>query len=333
MRIAFITPSFFGYEEAIAQAFRDRGIEVDRFDERPSNSPISRAVLRVIPRLSARRLRKHFDSMLQQMRGRRYDALLVIKGENLPPAVLRAFSEQNPEAVRIFYTFDSLANSGRCVDLFPYTDVRYSFDRGDVAARDDLQYKSLFFAREFAEARGRARVFDASFVGTLHSDRYNFYHGVVSKLSPERCFAFFYSQARWFFAAQRVFDKRMRKIAPSEVSFDKMSRARVAEVFGASRAVVDYQRPGQDGLTMRTFEALGSGAALITANQSILEEDFYDPSRILVVPRDAESIDGEAVREWVAALDDEWSVEGFDRYGIDAWVEDFVHDVNAGRKR
>lgn len=333
MRIAFITPSFFGYEEAIAQAFRDRGIEVDRFDERPSNSAISRAVLRVMPRLSVRRLRAHFDSMLQQMRGRSYDALLVIKGENLPPSVLREFSERNPEAVRIFYTFDSLANSGRCVDLFPHTDVRYSFDRGDVAARDDLKYKSLFFAREFAEARGRVREFDASFVGTLHSDRYNFYHGVVSKLSPDRCFAFFYSQARWFFAVQRVFDRRMRKIVPSEVSFDKMSRSRVAEVFGASRAVIDYQRPGQDGLTMRTFEALGSGAALITANQSILEEDFYDPSRILVVPRDADSIDGEAVKNWVAALDDEWSVEGFDQYGIDSWVEDFLQDVDAGRKR
>lgn len=333
MRIAFVTPSFFGYEEAIAQAFRDRGIEVDRFDERPSNSAIARAVLRVVPKLSGRRLRAHFDRMLKKMSGHRYDALLIIKGENLPPSVLRAFSEQNPDAVRIFYTFDSLANSGRCIDLFPDIDVRYSFDRRDVLARDDLKYKSLFFAREFAEVRGRTREFDASFVGTLHSDRYNFYHAVVSKLSPDRCFAFFYSQARWFFSLQRVFDGRMRKIAAGEVSFEKMSRTRVAEIFGASRAVVDYQRPGQDGLTMRTFEALGSGAALITANQAILDEEFYDPSRILVVPRDAASIDGEAVKKWVAALDDEWSVEGFDQYGIDSWVDDFLQDVDAGRKR
>lgn len=327
MRLAFITPSFFGYEESIAQAFRDRGVQVDQFDERPSNSAVSRAVLRVAPQLAARRVRAHFDGILRQMSEHRYDALLIIKGENLPPYVLRAFSERNPHAVRMFYTFDSLANSGRCVDLFPDLDVRYSFDRGDVAARDDLRYKSLFFAREFAEVRGRERAFDASFVGTLHSDRYSFYHGVVERLSPERCFAFFYSPARWFFALQRVFDRRMRRIAAREVSFDKMPRSRVAEVFGSSRAVVDYQRPGQDGLTMRTFEALGSGAALITANRAILDESFYDPARILVVPRDADSIDGDAVREWVAALDDEWPAEGFDQYGIDAWVDEFLQDV------
>lgn len=333
MRIAFITPSFFGYEEAISQAFRDRGIDVDRFDERPSNTAISRAILRILPQVAAGRLQRHFDGILGQLRRHRYDALLVVKGENVPPRVLKEFAESNPEAVRIFYTFDSLANSGKCLELFPYLDRRYSFDRTDVEERDDLRYKSLFFAREFAEARDRARDYDVSFVGTLHSDRYNFYHAVARGLPPDRRFAFFYSQARWYFALQRVIDKRMRRIASEEISFEKMPRAAVAEVFGSSRAVIDFQRPGQTGLTMRTFEALGSGAALITSNEAIIWEDFYDPSRILVVPRDPGAIDADAVADWVTALADEQPVDGVDRYSIDVWVEDFLRDIEAGKNR
>ena len=49
-----------------------------------------------------------------------------------------------------------------------------------------------------------------------------------------------------------------------------------------SRIIIDVQMAKQNGLTIRTFEALGFNKKLVTTNKNILEYDFYDPQNIYV---------------------------------------------------
>lgn len=49
-----------------------------------------------------------------------------------------------------------------------------------------------------------------------------------------------------------------------------------------SRAILDYVRPGQTGMTLRPYEALHFGKKLITNNPWVKKERFYRPENIFV---------------------------------------------------
>jgi hypothetical protein len=57
----------------------------------------------------------------------------------------------------------------------------------------------------------------------------------------------------------------------------------IVNLFSRSKVVIDLPNPLNEGLTMRSFEVLGSGLKLITTNNNILNEPFYNPEYICVV--------------------------------------------------
>ena len=287
MRVLIITPSFFGYEKAIAEAFRAANVEVDLLDERPSNSALGRGLLRVAPMLMARQLRRHYERAMDLVRSRSYDGLLVIKGEVLPKWFLAAFCDAQPDCRRVFYTFDAISNSSHCVGLFDQFHKLYSFDPVDAQTFSLLEYKPLFYADEYVYSAD-PRDIDLAFIGTLHGPRYAFTQAVSSGASPSsRVVMHYYVQAMWFYWASRLLDRGVRRVPRAAVTAHKLSRSAVADITRRSRAVIDVQRTGQAGLTMRTFEVLASGSALITGNRHLAEEPFYDPRVMLIVPSSA----------------------------------------------
>jgi hypothetical protein len=97
----------------------------------------------------------------------------------------------------------------------------------------------------------------------------------------------------------------------------------VAEVFARSKCVIDIQRTGQSGLTMRTFEALASGAVLVTTNEAIRNEPFYDPVRVVILP-EGDPIKARAliVRALHAYTDDPgWVSRSLAPYSLSTWVQ------------
>ena len=59
----------------------------------------------------------------------------------------------------------------------------------------------------------------------------------------------------------------------------------ILDKYKYTKAVLDIESSGQNGLTMRTFEVLGAGLKLITTNKKILDEDIYDKSNVLLIDR------------------------------------------------
>lgn len=324
LRILLVSPSFFGYERSVAQAIRETGHEVDLFDERPSNRAWQRALVRVAPKLMQRQIDAHYRALAEAIDGTSYDALLVIKGEVVPRAFVEAFAAANPSAVRAYYTFDSLRNSPqglRIVDLF---DLRYTFDRRDARADPSFAYKPLFYAAEYRPS-ARPRELDVSFIGTLHGDRWEFVQAVAAGVPERRRRLFFFIPAAWYYWVRRLTSNRVRGVPRHAVQTTPLSRADVVDLMQNSRVVIDMQRHGQHGLTMRTFEALATGAALITSNGEIVAEPFYDPSRILVVPREPSEIDADAVARFVRTQPDVGTAPpSFHEYSLANWVEEFV---------
>lgn len=324
MRILLLSPSFFGYERSVAQAFRVAGHEVDLFDERPSNSALRRALVRVAPSLMSRQIERHYQEVGATVQGRQYDALLVIKGEVVPSWFLESFKVQNPDAVRAYYTFDSLKNSPQGLRIIDHFSHRYTFDRRDAAEQASFEYKPLFYSPEYAPSEA-PREFDVSFIGTLHGDRWHFVHAVAAAVSEERRRLFFYIPAAWYFWLRKLGSSKVRHVPRSAVETKALSRDQVVDTMKRSRVVIDMQREGQYGLTMRTFEALATGAALVTSNSDISEEPFFDPSLILVVPRDDERIRADEVEAFIASQPAVGSrPAGFERHSLQSWVDQFI---------
>ena len=60
----------------------------------------------------------------------------------------------------------------------------------------------------------------------------------------------------------------------------------ILEIYKQSFAVLDIELNIQNGLTMRTFEALGSGKKIITTNTEIKKYPFYNENNVFVIDRE-----------------------------------------------
>ncbi|MDF1479145.1 hypothetical protein PYV02_08630 [Leifsonia sp. H3M29-4] len=322
--VLLITPSFFGYERDIALALERRGLGVDMIDERPSNSALMKALLRVRSSALGRATDRYYRRFVDQgyTRGRRL--VIVIKGEVVPAWFLDAVRRDSPGAVFVFYTFDSLANSANFVSLLPVFDHLFSFqaETGEVGSR--FRLKHLFYGPEFSPlGDADTRRYGIAFVGTVHSDRYRFVKRIVAAFGSS--FVYFYVQARWYFRVRRLTSARYREIPEKDVRFDKLSRSAVAEVFRNSLAVLDMQHEQQTGLTMRTFEVIASGAYLVTTNAFVALTPLADTGRVIVVPPLPTEHDIRELTERLAELPVPTSApEGFAQFSVDAWVDEFV---------
>lgn len=324
--ILFIGPKFFGYEVAICNALIENGFTVDFFDERTSNNSIMKAVFRVKRDLLNTLVVKYYKKIAQRIEGKRYDFLFLIKGEVIPQSFIVDFKRKNPDAKLIYYTYDSINNNNKnSLYILKHFDKCYSFDFDDVVAHPELKLKHLFYTKDYAQANSvpSERKYTISFVGTLHSNRYSVIKSLFSNFS--NTFVFFFSPAKWFFWFEKTFKNHYKTIQWADVSFNKLTQADVAQIFVKSNSVLDIQRFGQTGLTMRTFEVLAAGAILVTTNKNILKAEFYDPNHIVVIEDIKEHKCVEEVENKINLLNRGILKENpaFEKYFVNNWVKEF----------
>jgi len=67
----------------------------------------------------------------------------------------------------------------------------------------------------------------------------------------------------------------------NKINFKPISLKRIKDIYAKTNTILDVHNPKQSGLTMRTFEALGSGKKLMTTNFNIKKEPFFNTDYIL----------------------------------------------------
>lgn len=281
----FISPAFFGYEISIKNAIIENGYNVDFFDERTSNNSFLKAVFRTKKNLLKGLINRYYKGIAKKTKRKKYDFFLLIKGEVVPEWFILEFKKENPNAKLIYYTYDSFKNNNsNSIYLLKHFHSCFSFDFEDVKNNSSLKLKHLFYTKEFLNNLNSAtsiKKYAISFVGTLHSNRYVTIKNLFSKF--DNTFIFYYLPAKWLFVWDKLSKRTFKNTKWSEVSFNKLSKQQVADIFKSSKSVLDIQRFGQTGLTMRTFEVLAVGAVLITTNPYIRNADFYNPDNIIVL--------------------------------------------------
>lgn len=318
-RILFFSAKAFGIPENIILKLEEFGAIVDYFDERPANSFIVKALIRINRKLIAKYIDNYHKKIIYSIKSNKYDYILFIKGESFSKRNLIRLFSQHPNAKTIIYHWDSIANNRNGLNLLPLFSKVFSFDRFDCK-KYKIAFLPLFYYKEYSDIAKLSSQFeyDCLFVGTTHSDRYKF----IKKISTQivelggKCFTYFFFQGKIMFYKYKLTHKDMRRVSIKEFYFRPLNKKDLLELYRQSRIIVDIQHPKQSGLTLRTMEALGAKRKLITTNEDIKNYDFYNSHNILIVDR----YDPKIPKDFLLVPYKEIDEGIYEKYSLDHWI-------------
>ncbi len=292
-KILFLSVSFFKYENAIAKRLTELGAEVDFYDERPSNSNLSKGIIRLNKRFYHLKITQYYNRILNEIQDKKYDYFFLIKGEAIPVFFLEKIKENNPKMEMIYYNFDPLDEYPNLIENLKYFDKKFTFEYND-SVKFNLNFRPLFYLDEYRNLNQNIQPqYDIVFIGSAHTDRYivgEKIRTVADRLNL-RSYFYYYAMGRIAFRLKKIIDKSLKQFDIRKVSFDKLNHHQIIDFYKKTKSVLDINKPFQNGLTIRTFEVLASGRKLITTNLDIKNYPFYDPDNILVVDREDIQLD------------------------------------------
>lgn len=284
-RVLLVAPPFFGYDQDILRGLCDLGAKVDLLPDRPFDTPAMRALTLLRPGWilpSADQLYRH---LLEGFGASHYDSILIVNGQTLSSTMRHELRLSFPQARQVLYMWDSLRNRPAMVKDLHRFDACFTFDPDD-ARQHGMRLRPLFFGPRFEQPAQSGFSHHLSFVGTAHTDRYS----VVDRLrrtlpSDLRAYWYLYLQAPWVYHWYRLSKAGMRQARRDEFQFAPLDKPTLSRVFAESRAIVDIEHPNQRGLTMRTFETLGSHKKLISTNAQVRDYEFFNERNICIIDR------------------------------------------------
>ena len=286
--ILFISVKTFDYEKYISNKLIELGSNVTYFDERPSNSILIKGLIRINKNLVYSKITSYYNKILKNVANKKFDFLFVIKGESIPHFFLDEFKTINPNCEMIYYTWDSFINNPNALINLDIFDRKITFDYSD-SLKYNIDFRPLFFLDEYSKLRESIpKDRKLLFIGTAHSDRYIISQN-ISKWCKFKKISFtnyYFIPSIFVFFFKYFFDKTFSNFNIKSLSFKPLCLDQVLNKYIESTIILDINHPNQTGLTMRTFEALGSGRKLITTNKNIFSYPFYNPNNILVIDRD-----------------------------------------------
>lgn len=317
-KILFLSANFFGYEKAIVKKLVELDANVDFYNERPSDSIISKGIIRVKSNLYQRKIDHYYQKISNETGTKNYDFFLLIKGETIPFFFLENFRGRNPNAKMIFYSYDSVKEYPKFHQLYSYFDLNFTFEPKD-ALKYNLHFRPLFFLNEYAQhEKSDQRKHDLVFIGSAHTDRY-LIGQKVRELCDElqlRSYFYYYAPGKTTFILKKIFDKNLQKFDRKKLSFKKLSHQEIADIYRDSFAVLDINKPFQNGLSMRTFEALASGKKLLTTNSDIKNYPFYNSENIHILERNDLKIKADFFQTPFQKINSEI----LERMSLDSWI-------------
>ena len=295
-KILFLSVSFFNYEKAIVRRLSELGAEVDFYDERPSNSNLSKGIIRLNKRFYHLKINKYYNRILNEIQGKKYDFFLLIKGEAIPAFFLEKIKESNPEMEMIYYNFDPLKEYPHLISHLIYFDKKFTFEYND-SVKYNLNFRPLFYLDEYKNQNNQIHPsqYDLVFIGSAHTDRYivgEKVRSIADQLKLKSYF-YYYAMGRIAFRLKKLIDKNLKQFNISKVSFDKLNHHQIIDFYKKTKSVLDINKPFQNGLTIRTFEVLASGRKLITTNADIRNYPFYNSNNIFIIDREDIRLDPE----------------------------------------
>lgn len=266
MNIALIGPNFFSYIQSISHELTRHGFISLFFDERHSNSITAKILYRVgYYNIFENKKRIHLDNILYKLLEHNVTHVLLVDVEVCDRDFIIKLKKLNIFVA--LYMWDSAKNKPNYIKFLDLLDAKASFDPGDCI-KYSLKYIPLFSEYGIlSDSQNVNRIIDIYFCGTLHSSRSK----IIYDISKYACIrgikyiSYNYYHSKILFFLKSIFNLSGLYLLPT-IKDHPISKNDIYANMLNSKFVLDMQHSAQKGLTARTFEALRSGAYLLTTN-------------------------------------------------------------------
>lgn len=316
-----------GYAEHIMEQASKLGIQVDYMNDKPSDGVLHKIFGRI--KLSGYiNLLNHYYKNQIDKKNKKYDVILVIRGEYTPVESLRLLKEKYNTATLILYMWDSIKNNKGIEKKWSLFDKVITFDRKDyLDNKEKIDFLPLFYCDDLMETISKKtnRKYNICFIGTGHGDRVQ----IIKKLKNQcntlglSIYDYIYLPHPIVYLYNKLANKYYKNVKISDIHFHPMPLERVYKIFCLSDCIVDIESKTQTGLTMRTIEVLGLKKKLITTNKDILNYDFYDSNNIFIVDRNNFNLDYKFITNTYTEIDKLI----YDKYSLKNWIEQILSYV------
>ena len=282
-KVLLIGPKFFGYTAVIVEHLNTKdNVNAVFIDERGSNQFFNKAVYRspILSKLFKHIIKKRRQQIYNEIKSYQPTDVIFISPEYMSDEDFHQIRETTCKVS--LYMWDSFANKPAARSYNDKFDACMTFDFED-ATLNGIELLNLFAEPAFMKQTSpkSMRNIDVGFVGTVHSNRIQYLHR-LKKECLKRNFTTYthgYYGNYYYYIRAKIFEIGKRW---SIGTWKSLSKIETASIFQQSYVVLDITHPNQNGLTSRSFEALASGAVLLTNNKNAAQQLPYYRSRIFV---------------------------------------------------
>ncbi|MEF1167459.1 hypothetical protein [Vibrio campbellii] len=331
MNVLIVGSNFFGYSDKIIESMEsDYGANVDFISHIPPGDYFWSFLSKKIPGFFCfySFIYSVYLLLLLRLRNKKYDKCIIILGRIINSSFYNGLRKIQPNIEIVMYQWDSIKNYNTVESIVTMVDRFITFDKNDfhrltlkhVDRKVKIIHLPLFYIDEYCY-NGEAVDIDIAFLGALHTDRYSIYESFLKNsifLNKNVKSKFFVKNFNNFKSYE---NKNSVKLDESIITFQSMSSLYISDIFKRAKFVIDVHNEYQSGLTMRTFEALASGAKLITTNDAIKGYPFYNESVVFVFDRN--NIDFDGIKHFISSdnvVSREAISESVSAYKLREWV-------------
>jgi hypothetical protein len=281
-----ICAPFFSYHRIIVGELESRGHTVAWWSDRISENSLYKILLRSFPKTVARLSSGSFKCKARLLEKKYIKNVLVVKGEGLSAAAVKALRSSMPDARFHLYLWDGIENVRGAAQIAPLFDSVSSFDPED-AKMLGWHHRPLFASNtgDVAQVAMVRCKYDWVFIGSLHSDRYKILKRIVSNSSHLSSFVYGFIPGKLAWWLRHLTDWTLWQPGTIKISTVPLTPKMVSQIVDQARVAIDIEHPRQRGLTMRTIETLMAHKKIITTNSRIRDTDLFDESRVWIIDR------------------------------------------------
>jgi len=319
-KVLLIAPAYHNYISNIASAFESLGAKVESYKQDPASILFTNFYLIRLEKLPLykylynREVINNNRNILRSINGKQFDHVVIIKSDLLTESFLTKLRKSMPNANFVMYQWDS-TNYYNYFHRIKYFNSVFSFDFADCIKNRQILYLPLFFSKDYSKIASVKDVqyeYDLFFLGNNHTIR--------AKKLLEMIDFFEEKGLKYSINLKTSISEKIKLgINKHQINcfFNSLKFEEFSEKYLKSRAIIDITPPAQTGLPMRIIEALGANKKIITTNQNIIKEEFYDPKMVFIWDKDNPE-------DLIDFLNQEYKSDCFEKFSIESFVLNLV---------
>lgn len=274
--------------------------------------------------------KKWINQLKSDIGDQHFDIFLCVPYTPFDKDFMQWLQMRDPQLKCILFLWDTISDVQKWrTEIFHYFDKVWTFDRDD-AKQYGISYHPDFCVTNESVPYAECK-FDISFVGSLSGnknvyDRPRILHYIEQFCKEHQLSSYLYLK---YFPIRRAWKARLNggldyynAYAPYSQCHFLQSKTLpidvVDEIQNQSRVILDLTHQGRQGITINAITALSKGKKLITTNDRIASESFYDPDSICIIDSNNPHLDIDFFKSSAPRVD-------IGNLRIDRWLQDIVN--------